>query len=146
MGTGGSFHGCKAAGASSWSLTSVQCRGQENVDLYMHCPLSLHGVVLNSLSIGTILSLPLILHIWRASPPSDTWGRAMPWRQGTHLRCNSSYYLGISVEKLRKITTKFRQDSFRVENWKTSRMQRGMLPNWWLLPGLLGSRHEHHTE
>jgi hypothetical protein len=25
------------------------------------------------------------LHIWRASPPSATWGRAMPWWQGTHL-------------------------------------------------------------
>jgi hypothetical protein len=25
------------------------------------------------------------LHTWRASPPSVTWGRAMPWWQGTHL-------------------------------------------------------------
>jgi hypothetical protein len=25
------------------------------------------------------------LHIWRPSPPSATWGRAMPWWQGTHL-------------------------------------------------------------
>jgi hypothetical protein len=25
------------------------------------------------------------LHIWRPSPPSTTWGRAMPWWQGTHL-------------------------------------------------------------
>jgi hypothetical protein len=25
------------------------------------------------------------LHNWRASPPSATWGRAMPWWQGTHL-------------------------------------------------------------
>jgi hypothetical protein len=25
------------------------------------------------------------LHIWRPSPPSATWGRAMPWLQGTHL-------------------------------------------------------------
>jgi hypothetical protein len=24
------------------------------------------------------------LHIWRPSPPSATWGRAMPWRQRTH--------------------------------------------------------------
>jgi hypothetical protein len=24
-------------------------------------------------------------HIWRPSPPSATWGRAMPWWQGTHL-------------------------------------------------------------
>jgi hypothetical protein len=25
------------------------------------------------------------LHSWRVSPPSATWGRAMPWWQGTHL-------------------------------------------------------------
>jgi hypothetical protein len=25
------------------------------------------------------------LHIWRPSPLSATWGRAMPWRQWTHL-------------------------------------------------------------
>jgi hypothetical protein len=24
------------------------------------------------------------LHTWRLSPPSATWGRAMPWWQGTH--------------------------------------------------------------
>jgi hypothetical protein len=30
------------------------------------------------------------LHTWRASPPTATWGRAMPWWQGTHLAwCNS---------------------------------------------------------
>jgi hypothetical protein len=28
------------------------------------------------------------LHIWRPSPPSATWGRAMPWWQGTHLTCS----------------------------------------------------------
>jgi hypothetical protein len=27
------------------------------------------------------------LQNWRASPPSATWGRAMPWWQGTHLTC-----------------------------------------------------------
>jgi hypothetical protein len=26
-------------------------------------------------------------HIWRPFPPSATWGRAMPWWQGTHLIC-----------------------------------------------------------
>jgi hypothetical protein len=25
------------------------------------------------------------LHTWRASPPFATWGRAIPWWQGTHL-------------------------------------------------------------
>jgi hypothetical protein len=55
MGTGGSFHGGKAAGAWSQQLTSSQCRGQENVDLYIHSPICHHGVVLNLLSTGTIL-------------------------------------------------------------------------------------------
>jgi hypothetical protein len=31
------------------------------------------------------------LHIWRPSPPSATWGRAMPWWQGTHLTWHKSY-------------------------------------------------------
>jgi hypothetical protein len=26
------------------------------------------------------------LHTWCASPPSTTWGRAMPWWQGTHIK------------------------------------------------------------
>jgi hypothetical protein len=34
----GSFPGCKAAGAWNWPLTSKECRGQENVDLYVHPP------------------------------------------------------------------------------------------------------------
>jgi hypothetical protein len=32
------------------------------------------------------------LHIWRPSPPSTTWGRAMPWWQGTHLTWNLNAY------------------------------------------------------
>jgi hypothetical protein len=28
----------KAAGAGNWPLTSNKCRGQENVDLYIHSP------------------------------------------------------------------------------------------------------------
>jgi hypothetical protein len=43
----GLFPGGKAAGAWSWPLTSNQCRGQGNVDLYIHSPICLHGVVLN---------------------------------------------------------------------------------------------------
>jgi hypothetical protein len=31
------------------------CPGQENVDLYIHSPIHLHGVVLNQLSTGTTL-------------------------------------------------------------------------------------------
>jgi hypothetical protein len=47
MGTGDYFPGDNAAGAWSWPLTSNQCRGQENVDLYIHSPIRLHGVVVN---------------------------------------------------------------------------------------------------
>jgi hypothetical protein len=41
------YPGGKAAEAWSWPLTSNYCRGQENVDLYIHTPIHLHGVVLN---------------------------------------------------------------------------------------------------
>jgi hypothetical protein len=57
MGTGGSFPGDEAAGVWSWSPTSNYCRGQENMDLCIHSPIRLHGVVLNYLSIGTTLPL-----------------------------------------------------------------------------------------
>jgi hypothetical protein len=36
VGTRGSFPGDKAARARSWPLTSIQCRGQECVELYLH--------------------------------------------------------------------------------------------------------------
>jgi hypothetical protein len=48
MGTGASFPGDKAAGASMWPLNSNQCRGQEYVDLYIHSPILLHDIVLLS--------------------------------------------------------------------------------------------------
>jgi hypothetical protein len=35
---GGLFPRGKAAGAWSWPLTSNECRGKENVDLYIHSP------------------------------------------------------------------------------------------------------------
>jgi hypothetical protein len=59
MDTGGSHHGGKGARAWSWPLTSNYCWGQENVDLYIHSPICLHGVVLNQLSTGTTLPLHL---------------------------------------------------------------------------------------
>jgi hypothetical protein len=52
MGTGCSFLGGQAAGAWSWPLTSRWCQGEEIVDLYIHCPIYLHGVVLNPLRTG----------------------------------------------------------------------------------------------
>jgi hypothetical protein len=38
MGKRGSFPGGKAAGAQSWLLISILCRGQECVELYLHSP------------------------------------------------------------------------------------------------------------
>jgi hypothetical protein len=35
------------------------------------------------------------LHIWRPSTPSATWGRAMPWWQGTHLTWNRIWGCGL---------------------------------------------------
>jgi hypothetical protein len=64
MGTGGYFPGGKAAGAWSWTLTSNYCRGQENMDVYIHSPIRLHVVVLEWISTGTTLPLP---YAW--------WGR-----------------------------------------------------------------------
>jgi hypothetical protein len=46
VGIGVSFLGVKAAGAWNWPLTNW-CRGQENVDLYIHSPIRLRGLVLN---------------------------------------------------------------------------------------------------
>jgi hypothetical protein len=36
MGTRDSFPGGEAAGAWSWPLTSIQCRGQECAEIYLH--------------------------------------------------------------------------------------------------------------
>jgi hypothetical protein len=60
MGVRDSFRGSKAAGSSSWHLTSNQYRGQEYIDLYIHSPIRLHGVVINYLSTGTTLLLLLL--------------------------------------------------------------------------------------
>jgi hypothetical protein len=38
MGTRGSYSGGKAAGAWSWTLTSIYCRSQECVELYLQSP------------------------------------------------------------------------------------------------------------
>jgi hypothetical protein len=46
-GTKVSFPGGKVAGAWSWPFTSIQCRGQERVELHIHSPIRLHGVVLS---------------------------------------------------------------------------------------------------
>jgi hypothetical protein len=38
MGNKGSFPGGKAAGAWSWPLALIKCRGQECLELYFHSP------------------------------------------------------------------------------------------------------------
>jgi hypothetical protein len=47
MGNGGSLSGGKTARAWRWPLTSIYSRGQENMGLYIHFPIRLHGVMLN---------------------------------------------------------------------------------------------------
>jgi hypothetical protein len=47
MGTRGSFPGGKAAGSWSWPLTSIYCRGQECLELYLHSLIRPHDVVLS---------------------------------------------------------------------------------------------------
>jgi hypothetical protein len=47
MGNIGSFPGDKATRAWSWPLTSISCRGKECVELYLHCPVRLHILVLS---------------------------------------------------------------------------------------------------
>jgi hypothetical protein len=33
------------------------------------------------------------IHTWRPSPPSATWGRAMPWWQGTRLTWAQTFHV-----------------------------------------------------
>jgi hypothetical protein len=47
VGTRDLFPGGKAAGAWCWPLTSIKCRGQLCVELYLHSLIHLHGVVLS---------------------------------------------------------------------------------------------------
>jgi hypothetical protein len=56
MGIAGLFPGGKAAEANHSPPTSAQ--DKENVDLYIHSPICLHGVVLNYLS--TVATLPYL--------------------------------------------------------------------------------------
>jgi len=47
MGTGESFIGSKDTGAWSWPpLTSIFCRSYDCMELYLHSPIRLHGMVL----------------------------------------------------------------------------------------------------
>jgi hypothetical protein len=62
MGTGGSFSGDKAAGREADHSPSASAKVKKNVDLYMHSPIRLHGVVPNWLGTGTTLPpLPYLL-------------------------------------------------------------------------------------
>jgi hypothetical protein len=73
--------GAKVAEAWSWPLTSSKHRGQENVDLYIHSPILLHDVVLNSLSTRTNVPFFTLASNW------DVWsgsrsGRFIYWVKG----------------------------------------------------------------
>jgi hypothetical protein len=43
----GLFPGSKLAGTCGWPLTSSESWDKENVDLYIHSPIHLHGIMLN---------------------------------------------------------------------------------------------------
>jgi hypothetical protein len=55
---------------------SIPRRGEENVDLYIHFPIRLHGVIFNYSSTGTTLSFTFCLTLLRQSDEggSDKWG------------------------------------------------------------------------
>jgi hypothetical protein len=55
MGTGGSFPGVKRPGREANHSPATSAEVKKNVDLYIHYPIRLHGVVLNQLSTGTTL-------------------------------------------------------------------------------------------
>jgi len=63
MGTRGSFPEGNAAGAWSWPLKSIKCRGSECVDLYLHSP-NTSSQCGDELSTGTTLPLPFYLCVW----------------------------------------------------------------------------------
>jgi hypothetical protein len=55
MGTGGSFPGGRSVRCMEATIHLHLMPRLRTVELHLHSPISLHGVVLNSLSIGTIL-------------------------------------------------------------------------------------------
>jgi len=57
------FPGSKTTGAWSWPLISIQCRGKEFVELYLHSRIRLHGVMF-SWSQGSYLP---------STPRSSNW-------------------------------------------------------------------------
>jgi hypothetical protein len=56
------------------------------------------------------------LHIWRPSPASATWGRAMPWWQGTHLTwlwCHNVHNLITRIIRKESVVFKRRKAYFQ---------------------------------
>jgi hypothetical protein len=64
-GSGASFLKGKAVRARSWPLTSIQFQGQENMDLHLHSPIRLHGIVLYYLSKGQLHLKHYSISAWR---------------------------------------------------------------------------------
>jgi hypothetical protein len=107
MGTGGSFPGGKGTWAWSWPLTSNQCRGQENVDLYIHSPIRLHGVVKHrdnfTFTVSPLYVALVIYHVLLQLASSDVIKSATLWTDYTlhitrlpRIALNLSWKRGIS--------------------------------------------------
>jgi hypothetical protein len=62
MGTESPYPGSKAAGPRSWPLISIECWGQECVELHLHFPTRLHGTVF-SYGQEFIILLHIIFHL-----------------------------------------------------------------------------------
>jgi hypothetical protein len=58
MGTGSSLPGVKRPRREADHRPPTSTEAKENVDLYIHFPIRLHGIVFNLLSTGTTLPLP----------------------------------------------------------------------------------------
>jgi hypothetical protein len=73
--------GGKAAGAWSWPLTSIQCRGQQCVELYLHSPItpSRHGAQLKRKAWGQLYLylLPYSIHQINMSQQHVTYFQQM---------------------------------------------------------------------
>jgi hypothetical protein len=86
----GSFLEDKAAGAWSWPLTYSQFRGQDNVDLYIHSPICLYGVVLDNDDLtkedGTGMQHAKERYKCMWSFRRETWKKEIIWKISAQMR------------------------------------------------------------
>jgi hypothetical protein len=85
--------GVKGAGAWSRQLTFSYCWSPENVNVYIHSPIRLHGVELNKLSTGT--DLPFTVNTWNYSIEclGDWWSMMLKYLWRKLLRPNRDIVL-----------------------------------------------------